>query len=180
MAIRILTVAAASCLLLATAVQAQTPLAPTPATPQTATANLVNASGATIGQAVVTEAPKGVLLRVEAKGLAPGWHGLHFHEVGDCSKSDFTTAGGHIHTDTTRVHGLLNAANNENGDLPNLHVGADGLAAAEFYSDAVSLRGASGRPPLAGKSIIIHANPDDQLSQPIGGAGARVACGVIK
>jgi len=87
---------------------------------------LKNSAGASAGSATVTEAPNGVLLRIEAKGLPPGWHGLHFHETGDCSKTDFTSAGGHVHAMATKVHGLLNPDANEAGDLPNLYVGTDG------------------------------------------------------
>ncbi|HEY3696324.1 superoxide dismutase[Cu-Zn] [Phenylobacterium sp.] len=143
--------------------------------------DLKNAAGASVGRAQVTEAPNGVLVRIEAKGLTPGWHGLHFHEKGDCSKADFTSAGGHVHAKATIVHGLLNTEATEAGDLPNLYVGADGTATVELFSTYVSLA-ASGRPALAdadGSAIVIHANPDDYRTQPIGGAGARIACGVI-
>ena len=65
-------------------------LAASGASAQTVTADLRNAGGQTIGKVSLTEAPKGVVLRVEASGLAPGWHGLHLHEKADCSKADFT------------------------------------------------------------------------------------------
>ena len=58
-----------------------------------------------------------VLLRVEARGLTPGWHGMHLHAKGDCSKSDFTSAGPHVHGPAAAVHGLLNPAATETGDL---------------------------------------------------------------
>ena len=93
---------------------------------------LKNSAGAAIGTATLANAPKGVLLRIELKGVAPGWHGLHFHEKGDCSKSDFTSAGGHVHGGPTMVHGLLNPDANEAGDLPNIFVTADGSANAEL------------------------------------------------
>src|SRR5690349_2997312 len=83
--------------------------------PQT-TAELKNGSGQVVGKVTLVEAPKGVLLKVEAKGLTPGWHGLHFHEKADCSKADFTSAGGHTHGGGDRVHGLLNPKANETGD----------------------------------------------------------------
>ena len=153
------------------------------AQPATVKVELKNAAGASAGAATLTEAPKGVLIRVEARGLTPGWHGLHFHETGDCSKSDFTSAGGHTHGGGDRVHGLLNPKANETGDLPNLFAAADGSATGEFYSTLVSLKGANGRQTLQdanGSALLIHANADDQTTQPIGGAGARVACGVIK
>jgi Cu-Zn family superoxide dismutase len=147
------------------------------AEPTSVTADLKNSTGQTVGAVTLTEAPKGVLLHVEAKGLSPGWHGLHFHEKGDCSKSDFTSAGAHVHGAGAVTHGLLNPAGNDLGDLPNIHAGADGAAAAEVFSTLVSfktLRDADG------SAVVIHANPDDYQAQPIGGAGARVACAVVK
>jgi Cu-Zn family superoxide dismutase len=144
--------------------------------------DLQNSAGASVGSATLTEAPNGVLAHIEVKGLPPGWHGLHFHETGDCSKADFTSAGGHVHAMTTKVHGLLNPDINEAGDLPNLYVGADGSGAVELLSTFVSLNGGGARPVLAdkdGSALVIHANADDYKTQPIGGAGARIACGVI-
>ena len=147
------------------------------AAPATVTADLKNSTGQTVGAVVLTEAPKGVLMRVEAKGLSAGWHGLHFHEKGDCSASDFTSAGGHTHSGPTHVHGLLNPAANETGDLPNIHAGADGVASAEVFTSLVTLAGLR---DADGSAVVIHANPDDHMAQPIGGAGPRVACAVVK
>ncbi|HWW65459.1 MAG TPA: superoxide dismutase family protein [Sphingomonadaceae bacterium] len=143
---------------------------------------LKGANGAAIGKVSVTDAPKGVLLRIEAKGLTPGWHGMHFHEKADCSDAGFKKSGGHVHAATPVTHGLLNANANDDGDLPNLYVGKDGTATAEIYSTLVSLNGAGGRPALKdadGSALVIHADPDDYKTQPIGGAGARVACAII-
>jgi Cu-Zn family superoxide dismutase len=106
------------------------------AAPQTLIAELKNSTGQTVGAVTLTEAPKGVVMRIEAKGLSPGWHGLHFHEKGDCSKSDFTSAGAHVHGAGTAVHGLLNPSGNETGDLPNIHAGTDGEASAEVFTTA--------------------------------------------
>jgi Cu-Zn family superoxide dismutase len=149
--------------------------------PASVAVQLKNGAGADVGKAQITEAPNGVLIRIEAKGLPPGWHGLHFHEKGDCGKADFTSAGGHVHAKATMVHGLLNPDATEAGDLPNLYVGADGAATVELFSNYVSLAGTA-RPALSdadGSALVIHANPDDYRTQPIGGAGARIACGVI-
>jgi Cu-Zn family superoxide dismutase len=149
---------------------------------QSTKAELKGNEGQMIGSATLTEAPNGVLMRLEVQGLTPGWHGLHFHEKGDCSKSDFTSAGGHVHTEASMVHGLLNPDANESGDLPNLYVGADNKGATEVFTTYVSLDGQGGRAALQdddGSAIVIHASPDDHMTQPIGGAGARVACAVI-
>ena len=75
--------------------------------PASLAVQLKNAAGADVGKAQLTEAPNGVLLRIEAKGLLPGWHGLHFHEKGDCSKADFTSAG---HWSPVPGHPTLNLA----------------------------------------------------------------------
>jgi len=140
------------------------------------TADLKNGSGAVIGKVTLSDAPHGVVMRVETKGLTPGWHGLHFHEKADCSKSDFTSAGGHTHGAGDRVHGLLNPKANETGDLPNLFVGADGVGNTEVYSTLVKLADLK---DADGSAVVIHASPDDHMAQPIGGAGARVACAEV-
>jgi Cu-Zn family superoxide dismutase len=147
------------------------------AQPATARGELKDAAGETLGTVVATAAPKGVFLHVEASGLTPGWHGLHFHEKGDCSKSDFTSAGAHVHVASPAVHGLLNPAANDQGDLPNIAAGADGKAMADVFTSLVTL------PALLdadGSAVVVHAAADDYMAQPIGGAGARVACAVLK
>lgn len=168
----------------ATALALAAVLAASPALAQTtATAPVKLGDGKDAGVITLTEAPHGVLLKLELKGLTPGWHAIHFHEKGDCGTPDFKSAGAHVHTTAQVVHGLLNAEANDNGDLPNVFAHADGAATAEIYSTLVSLKGAGGRPALLdadGSSIVVHASPDDHKSQPIGGAGARAACGVIK
>lgn len=144
--------------------------------PQT-TADLKNGAGQVVGKVTVVEAPKGVLLKVEAKGMTPGWHGLHFHEKADCSKADFTSAGAHTSHGGDRVHGLLNPKANETGDLPNLYIAADGTGATEVFSSLVTM---SELKDADGSAVLIHAGADDHQTQPIGGAGARVACAAIK
>jgi Cu-Zn family superoxide dismutase len=151
--------------------------------PETRTTSLKGANGQVIGQVTVTAAPNGVILRVQAKGLAPGWHGMHFHEKADCSEPAFKGAGAHIHAKTPPVHGMLNADFNDAGDLPNLYVNADGSATVELYSTLVTLKPSGARPALLGadgSALVIHANPDDYKSQPIGGAGERIACAAIQ
>lgn len=148
-------------------------------TPQSVSAVLKGADGTSHGNVTVTAAPKGVLLRVEATGLPAGWHGLHFHEKGDCADPKFANAGGHVHGESKAVHGLLNPDANDSGDLPNIHVAGDGTVTVELYSTLVSLaKGGSGvvLQDADGFALVLHAAADDYQSQPIGGAGARLAC----
>ncbi|CAN5198595.1 superoxide dismutase family protein [soil metagenome] len=138
----------------------------------------VKAPSGDIGTAVLTSAPTGVVIRIDVKGLTPGWHGMHLHEKGDCSDPKFTTAGAHInHADMKVPHGLLNPAGPDYGDLPNLFVAADGTGRAEVFTSLIKL---SALIDADGSALVIHANPDDGMTQPIGGAGDRVACAVIK
>lgn len=148
-----------------------------------ARASLVDGTGAAAGTATFRQGATGVLIRVEATGLTPGWHGLHLHGVGQCEGPKFTSAGAHVKPGgSTAVHGLLNADGPESGDLPNLYAGADGRGFAEVFTADAALVDGAGGPNLLdadGAAILIHAAADDHAAQPIGGSGDRVACGVI-
>ena len=164
--------------LLATAIAAS--LAPLAVAAQVASAELINTAGAPIGTATLTQGPNGVLVHVKVTGLEPGKHGLHLHSHGVCATEDgFKSAAGHVGL-KEGGHGLMNPEGPEPGDLPNLFVAADGSGEMEAFSDMLSLEGgANGLLDADGSSFIIHENGDDHLSQPIGGAGARVACGFL-
>ena len=146
-----------------------------------ASATLVDGTGNEIGKAALTQAPTGVLIQIKVTGLAPGRHGLHLHSHGVCEPGEgFKTARGHVGK-VEGAHGLMNPDGPEPGDLPNLMVGADGVGEAEIFTTLVSIDG--GDHPLMdadGSAFVIHESADDHVSQPIGGAGGRVACGVIK
>jgi len=144
-----------------------------------ATAEILNTDSKEIGSATFEQTKTGVLMTVEVTGLAPGPHGIHLHSVGTC-EPDFKASKGHINPDGVQ-HGLRNPAGPDNGDLPNIFAAADGKAQAEIFTTLVSLTG--GKAALLdqdGSALIIHANRDDHMAQPIGGAGGRIACGVIK
>lgn len=149
---------------------------------------IVAADGRPVGQVTFTEAPSGVLIRLEFSehALPAGWHGVHIHEHGDCSDfaQGFHAAGGHVTMTRAVQHGLLNPAGPEAGDLPNLFAAPAGAFGAEFFSRSLTLSPlpAQGRMPLLdsdGAALVVHASPDDQASQPIGNAGARLACAAL-
>ena len=145
-------------------------------------ATLMNTSGATVGRAILTQGATGLLIRIEADGLTPGWHGVHIHATGQCA-APFTSAGGHInHGDPKAPHGLLNAGGPDDGDLPNIFADAQGRVRAEVFTTRARIaRDGPGQWlwDVDGSALVIHANMDDQTSQPIGGAGDRVVCGVM-
>jgi len=149
---------------------------------------VVGQDGRAIGQASFIEGPNGVLIRLEfSEGtLSPGWHGLHLHMRGDCTDAaaGFQASGGHIGMGGHVAHGLMNANGPEAGDLPNIFAPPVGLFAAEIFDSHVTLGPVevNHRLPLLdadGSALIVHAGPDDQHSQPIGGAGPRVACAAL-
>ena len=142
-------------------------------------ADIINTDGAVIGKATFEQAPTGVLMSVDVAGLPPGAHGIHLHAVGACTPN-FKAATGHINPNKAK-HGLRNPEGPDNGDLPNLFVAADGTAKAEFFTTLVSVAGGD-MPALLdedGSAVIIHENPDDHMTQPIGGSGGRIGCGII-
>lgn len=149
----------------------------------TATAPLTNGQGGQAGTATFSQGPQGVVIRIEATGLTPGWHGIHLHETGTCEGPGFQSAGAHVHGGSTDVvHGLLNTQQNDFGDLPNIYADAQGRAYAEVFTTFARLADSGPGAHLLdadGSAIVIHAQPDDHNSQPIGGSGDRVACGVI-
>lgn len=174
-----------SLLAAAAAVSACATAAPADATPPPpgSMAWLKGPNGEEVGEARIQQVPTGVVIDIEVKGLTPGWHGVHIHEIGACDGPAFTSAGAHVHADEgSREHGYLTMSGGDAGDLPNLWVGADGTGKAQFYSSRVSLIGGPGQVALWDgdtAAVVIHAARDNHFTQPIGNSGARVACGKL-
>jgi Cu-Zn family superoxide dismutase len=150
-------------------------------------APLLNTAGQRIGQARFVQGVRGVLITVEVtpKALSPGWHGLHLHMRGDCTDAGtgFKASGAHLGHGGAQ-HGLLNPLGAEAGDMPNLFAPDEGPFGAEFFVTGVALAplARGGAQPLLGPNgaaLVIHAARDDHASQPIGNAGARMACAVV-
>ena len=144
-----------------------------------ASAKLAAADGSARGMATVTQASDGLHVVVKAQGLTPGIHAVHIHTTGQCNGPDFASAGGHWNP-TARKHGMNNPAGMHMGDMPNMTVGPDGTGAIEYHVMGGTING--GTTPLLdadGAAIVVHAQPDDNVSDPAGNAGGRVACGVL-
>lgn len=145
-----------------------------------ATASFVDATGATVGWARLVEDATGrVHVSIHVKGLSSGLHGVHIHAVGACAPS-FAAAGGHYNP-LAHQHGLENPDGPHAGDLPNLVVNEAGVGHLDATTDRVTISpGTATLFDATGSAFIIHANPDDQLTDATnGGSGGRIACGVI-
>ena len=145
-----------------------------------ASASIIDATGATIGFATFTEDATGRLhVNVHVNGLTPGLHGAHLHAVGLCGGPSFVSAGGH-HNPLGVQHGLENPLGAHAGDLANLIVNEQGRGHLDVTTRLARL--SAGPTSLFdgdGSAIVIHASEDDQVTNPTGNSGARVACGVI-
>ena len=155
---------------------ADTPLPVDPDGPPTAQVSFVSEDGNVArGDLMVTNQGNAVAIRGILTGLEPGSeHGFHVHQVGECSLPDFTSAGDHFNP-TRTAHG------EHLGDLPNIKADKKGHATIDVLIKGPTLIDPEGAPTqIIGRSLVIHASPDDRKTQPSGGSGARIACGVIR
>jgi Cu-Zn family superoxide dismutase len=135
--------------------------------------------GQSLGTATLTAAGSGVRLALDVKGLTPGVHAVHFHQVPKCEGSDFTSAGPHLNPDGKK-HGLDNPEGPHAGDMNNFTVGADGTSKATVTNQQATLGGGQNSVfANGGTALVIHAQPDDMKTDPAGNAGDRIGCGVI-
>jgi superoxide dismutase, Cu-Zn family len=144
------------------------------------TATLVDTSGTSIGTVQLHQDAAGVVLvRVDAAGIPAGAHGMHVHQTGKCEGPGFTTAGGHFNP-TNKKHGLDSADGAHGGDLAQIAAEFDGSGTHEATTDRISLTaGPTNINDADGSALIIHAGPDDQLTDPTGNSGGRIACAVL-
>lgn len=140
---------------------------------------LVNSAGQSVGTVSAWQTDGGVGVRIQASGLPHGIHGIHVHAVGRCEGPKFESAGPHWNP-ATRKHGLSNPAGPHGGDLPNVTVAANGVLSTIVTVPGASL--AAGSATLAdadGAALVIHAGPDDNVTDPSGNSGDRIACAIL-
>ena len=152
--------------------------------PITVTMNLVTADGVgkSVGTITIKEAKDGVTIEPKLKDLPPGEHGFHMHEKGSCEPADkegkktaAQAAGGHFDPDGTKAHKGPGGGGHK-GDLPKLVVSDKGEAKDKLEVKGLTLA------DFQGKSLMIHEGGDNysDTPKPLGGGGARIACGVVK
>jgi superoxide dismutase, Cu-Zn family len=149
------------------------------------TVNSVNAQGvgSSVGTVEIETNEHGLVFRPELSGLEPGTHGFHIHAKGSCEpeEKDGQTvpagaAGGHWDPNNTGKHGEP-WGEGHMGDLPALMVGTDGKATQPVLAPRLESLG-----DIKGHALMVHKGGDNHSDhpQPLGGGGARVACGVIE
>ena len=141
-----------------------------------AVAVLVPTAGSrTAGTVIFAKTVQGVRVIAEISNLSPGPHGFHIHEFGDCRAPDGTSAGGHFNPGKA-AHGSPGDETRHMGDLGNIVADESGAAKMDTVIAGLQLEGPNA---IVARGIIVHADADDLQTQPTGGAGARLACGVI-
>jgi len=124
------------------------------------------------GTVFFSKVPRGTEVIVKIYGLPKykpgtagipqiGPHGFHIHAGANCENSD-----GHWNPDN-QPHG------NHAGDFPVLFSN-NGYSQISFFTDRFTPK------DIVGKTVAIHLGPDDYKTQPSGGSGTVIACGVIK
>jgi Cu-Zn family superoxide dismutase len=144
-----------------------------------ATAQLQPTRGNSVtGNVTFTQKGDKVVVAAKVSGLKPNQeHGFHVHEKGDCSSGDGMSAAGHFNPKGS-PHGPPSTQARHAGDMPNLKADASGNASMTAELDIVTV--SEGPTSVVGRGLIVHAQPDDYKSQPVGNAGARMACAVIQ
>ena len=150
-------------------------------------ADIVDLQNKAVGRVSVWQTKNGLLVRITLSGITAGMHGIAFHDSAICkSQEKFASAGGHIFKDESAAHGILQPQGGHAGDLPNLIANENGNVDVEFLVARLKMYGRNRAEELPsildynGSSLIIYKNKDDYVSQPNGGAGARVACAALR
>ncbi|CDZ76934.1 Superoxide dismutase [Cu-Zn] 1 precursor [Legionella massiliensis] len=147
--------------------------AATQAAQTTVTINSTGEGDNEIGQVVFSDTDFGLLIVPNLSSLPPGLHGFHLHQHPDCGDHG-NDAGSHFDPAKTNSHkGPYDKGHL--GDLPVLYVGADGKASTPILAPRLKTT------DLTGLSVMIHAGGDNYSDNPpLGGGGARIACGPVK
>lgn len=128
-----------------------------------------------IGTITFKDTLQGLMVTPNLHDLPAGMHGMHLHVVPSCKHSG-DSAGGHYDPNKTGKHLGPYNTNGHLGDLPALYVDQKGVANHAILAPRLKENN------LYGHAVIIHAGDDNysDFPAPLGGGGARIACGVIK
>lgn len=146
--------------------------------------NLVDEKGigADVGTITISESRYGLVFTPALRGLPPGLHGFHVHENPSCAPLEkdgkmvaALAAGGHLDPAQTGRHDTP-WGDGHLGDLPPLYIAADGTARQPVLGPRLKAA------DVAARSLMVHVGGDNHADHPapLGGGGARMACGVVQ
>lgn len=127
------------------------------------------------GTAAVFWLPEALYFEAQFTGLPPSEvFGLHIHDGIFCGSAEngFEEAGDHF-TNCGDIGIWCDKHPYHAGDLPPVFSDEDGNAVMGVYLGKVSAE------EISGKTIVLHNMRDDFTTQPSGGSGVRIACGII-
>lgn len=140
-----------------------------------ARAELAMADGTSAGVATITQDGTGLKVSFMSQRLPIGPHAVHIHTTGKCEGPGFESAGAHWNPEN-KQHGTENPQGSHKGDLPNVTVAGNGTGSILYTVPNATLAELL---DADGAAFMVHADPDDNVSDPAGNAGGRIACGVI-
>lgn len=146
---------------------------------QLAVASLMHSDGMPAGTVEILANGNQVSLSVTVSGISKGLHGFHLHTTGACVAPSFSSANGHLNPEG-KDHGKLNPRGSHLGDLPNLEVGDSDVTSLTIDLSDSRTQLMSALFDDDGTAVVIHADPDDHMTNPSGNAGQRIVCGVLK
>lgn len=138
--------------------------------------------GSAVGTVTMEDTKYGLVLTPKLTGLPPGLHGFHVHVNPSCAPADkdgkpspAEAAGGHFDPKKSGKHGEP-WGDGHLGDLPPLYVNGEGEATQPVLAPRLKLA------DVKGHALMVHAGGDNHADHPapLGGGGARIACGVIQ
>jgi Cu-Zn family superoxide dismutase len=143
-----------------------------------ASAAMRDAAGRELGTLTLSAGGQGITVAGRLTGLPPGVRAIHLHAVGRCDPPSFESAGEHWNP-TNRSHGFEWPQGPHLGDLRNISVATDSSVEVQATTPGGMIKGNQELLDGDGATVVIHTGPDDYETQPSGGSGDRIACGVV-
>lgn len=141
-------------------------------------ATLHDAAGKDVGTVKLHQVSGRITVNLHLHDLPAGIHGVHLHGTPKCDAPDFASAGGHYNP-TSRQHGRKNPNGAHLGDLGNVTIGKNGVGDRQVTINAALARQGLTAFIGTGLALVVHANADDEKTDPSGNSGPRIACAVI-